>query len=139
MGFAERIKAYNAQKDTKVNPPEAKTVLETKSEPEVENVKPGLVSATPQLFGDAPAAAAEPSATASAEAPKAKRGRPAGSKNSAKQPEPELTTEVTSAASSDAPAPTAEAERWAVSELDYLLGLVRRRLPAGVTVTIVGG
>lgn len=98
--FKDRIKNYNAQKETKVNPPEAKTVLETKSEPEVENVKTPPVSeekAPSEPSGAAPAAAAEFLVTASAEPPKAKRGRPAGSKNSAKQPEPAPTTEATSA------------------------------------------
>lgn len=93
--FKDRIKNYNAQKETKVNPPEAKTVLEEKAAPEVENVKP---APSPEPSGVAPVAAAEPSATASAEAPKAKRGRPAGSKNSAKQPEAEPTMEATSPA-----------------------------------------
>ena len=91
MGFKDRIQAYNASKETKVNPPEAAKVLQTKSEPEVENA--------PSI--DAPAAVEEPSAPASAEAPKAKRGRPSGSKNSAKQPEPAATTEATSPAPSD--------------------------------------
>ncbi len=118
MGFKDRIAAYNAQKDTKVNPPEAAKVLEEKAAPEVENMRVPLPNneadlqfnrapvskekASSEPSGDAPAPAVESSATASAEAPKAKRGRPAGSKNSAKPPEAEPTTEATS------PAPSVE-------------------------------
>lgn len=114
MSFKDRIAKYNAQKDTKVNPPEAKTVLEEKSAPEVANsgtaVPPAEYAAAPepsQPNGATPVASpgtatvsASPGTTedgSQTEAPKAKRGRPAGSKNSPKPPATEPASEATSA------------------------------------------
>jgi hypothetical protein len=115
MGFAERVRQYNAQKDTKVNPPEAEKVLEKQSAPEVAAVKaPPAESAaapvssasnetSPVASGNsAPSADQSTSSEAGAQTEgKAKRGRPAGSKNSPKPPTADTSTEVTSAAVPD--------------------------------------
>lgn len=96
MAFKDRIAAYNSQKETKVNPPEAKTVLETKSAPEVEaKAPPATSAAAPEPSVETSAATAAGTAeqaTAGTTEGKARRGRPAGSKNkSSAQPEPAAT------------------------------------------------
>jgi|SRR5688572_9596645 len=122
-GFADRVRNYAAQKDSKVNPPEAQQVLETKAAPEVANAAPpAAAAAAPE-----PSVSSEAAPAASTETPtegKARRGRPAGSKNAPKPPaEPAAT----------APGSSQFAEGNSLADA---INLVRDLLPAGTTVTI---
>jgi hypothetical protein len=89
--FKDRIRNYAAQKETKVNPPEAQKVLETQTAPEVE-ARPVASAAAPESsVSSAAAPVASPAQPASEPSTgitegKAKRGRPAGSKNKSSTP-----------------------------------------------------
>ncbi len=102
--FMESMKGFAARKETQVNPPEAQKVLETQSAPEVANASPpappvaSAAPPAPSVTSEAAPAVSTASAPSAEEAPKAKRGRPAGSKNAPKPAAVEQSTEDTSAA-----------------------------------------
>lgn len=100
--FMQAIKGYQANKETKVNPPEAAKVLEEKSAPEVENeTPPAEPAAAPEASSSNSESPAAPTTStdagaASSDAPKARgRGRPAGSKNAPKPPAAAAASEAT--------------------------------------------
>lgn len=113
-----------------VNPPEAATVLETQTRPEVAGEpEPPVVEEAP------PAPTEKPADVKAAEAAKARKPRQSKPKADAPAAPPDGWNNVPAQTAADAPEPRREDG----AELDYLLALVRRRLPAGVTVTITGG
>lgn len=125
--FMQAIKGYQKDNTTKVNPPEAVKVLEEKSAPEVAGKAPPVESAAaPESSASSEA---QPVVSSESEAPKAKRGRPAGSKNA---PKP--------AAAEPASVPTTDAVPYAEgNSLADAIALVRDLLPAGASLTIVSG
>lgn len=134
MSFLDNVKRYNENKGNvvPVNPPEAVKVLETKSAPEVAGVPEPAA-----LPSAAPSGLPAPSAASSAASEQLTRGQKAAATRAANKaavaPSVTETPLPTEAASSAAPTSLGEG-----AELDYLLTLVRRRLPAGVSVTITG-
>lgn len=128
-GFKDALKSYKnrdgAAAPTEaapvpVNPPEAVKVLEKQTEPETEG-KPEPASLE----------VAKPKATRAPRGSKPKSAEPTASTDSA---EPQ-----SGAPSASSAAVEVDGRDVSSSELDYLIALVQRRLPLGVSITITRG